>query len=316
MGRLVGIDAGVLDDDAARAARAPAAGDASGRVQLPGHGAPLQEQVHVAAARHLRPPHAGAAGQLARPGAARSRAGLRRSVLARSKGAVRARSPSSAAGGTGRRPRRGRRRGRLWRPVAPRARVALGGRGSFLLPGGSRLRRKAQHYRARARFGTLPATISPWSSRPFRPAGRTPPGPPQHFTLGAALRAREDRPRRRRGRHLHPLDPDVYVNEEPAPRLKLDPLQTVLEDKQGPPSARASTGIPSTPLSRPFAAGALSVAVAPGASKCSTTSKASVVYFYCSKREAWCRRGTTEVEVAVEVEEGGGLSGRVMPARS
>jgi hypothetical protein len=29
--------------------------------------------------------------------------------------------------------------------------------------------------------------------------------------------------------------------------------------------------------------------------------KASVVYFYCSTREAWCRRGTVEVQIPVTV---------------
>src|SRR5207247_7751957 len=31
-------------------------------------------------------------------------------------------------------------------------------------------------------------------------------------------------------------DPDVHINEEPAPRLKLDPEQSALVDKQPPPS--------------------------------------------------------------------------------
>jgi len=128
-------------------------------------------------------------------------------------------------------------------------------------------------------------------------------GPPQHFTLGAAF----EPARTGRGAAVAvtftQLDPDVYVNEEPAPRLKLDPLQTVLEDKQGPPSGKGLDWNPDTAryldLSRPVR---FPVAVAAGASKGAQTSKASVVYFYCSKREAWCRRGTTEVEVAVDVK--------------
>jgi hypothetical protein len=127
--------------------------------------------------------------------------------------------------------------------------------------------------------------------------------PPQHFTLGAVF----EPARTGRGAAVAvtftPLDPDVYVNEEPAPRLKLDPLQAVLVDKQGPASGKGLEWDPDTAryldLSRPVR---FAVALAPGASKGASTAKASVVYFYCSKREAWCRRGSAEVEVAVDVK--------------
>jgi hypothetical protein len=99
-----------------------------------------------------------------------------------------------------------------------------------------------------------------------------------------------------------PLDPDVFVNEEPAPRLKLDPLETVLVDKQAPPSGKGGEWDAATAryldLAKPVR---FPVALAPNAPRGSQTSKATVVYFYCSKREAWCRRGAAEVEVAVEV---------------
>src|SRR5262245_24130543 len=46
---------------------------------------------------------------------------------------------------------------------------------------------------------------------------------------------------------LVPRDPAVHVNEEPAPRLKLDPAQTVLADRQRPaPAARAAGADPAT----------------------------------------------------------------------
>jgi hypothetical protein len=99
-----------------------------------------------------------------------------------------------------------------------------------------------------------------------------------------------------------PYDPDVNVNEEPAPRLRLDPGQKVLVDKQPPPPARTPTFDPDSaryldlalPVSFP-------VALAPDAPKGSHTLKASVTYFYCSKREGWCRKGTADLDVPVTV---------------
>src|SRR5262245_53398937 len=41
---------------------------------------------------------------------------------------------------------------------------------------------------------------------------------------------------------LVPRDPAVHVNEEPAPRLKLDPAQGVLADRQRPSPARRTGG--------------------------------------------------------------------------
>jgi hypothetical protein len=98
------------------------------------------------------------------------------------------------------------------------------------------------------------------------------------------------------------LDPDVKVNETPAPRLKLDLAQTVLVDRQAPASGQV-------PDYDPLAARYLDtakpvlfpVAIAPTAPKGTHEVKASVVYFYCSTREAWCRRGTAEVLVPVTV---------------
>jgi hypothetical protein len=99
-----------------------------------------------------------------------------------------------------------------------------------------------------------------------------------------------------------PRDPDVNINEEPAPRLKLEPAQTVLVDKQPPAPKRVPIYDPATakyldlalPVSFP-------VALAADAPKGAHDVKASVVYFYCSKREGWCRKGTSEVEFDVKV---------------
>jgi len=96
-------------------------------------------------------------------------------------------------------------------------------------------------------------------------------------------------------------DPDVRINQEPAPRLKLDPGQTVLVDRQPPAAARKgeSAGEPkyldtTLPVSFP-------VGLNPKAPKGEQTVKGTVTYFYCSKTEGWCRKGTGEVEFPVNV---------------
>ena len=99
-----------------------------------------------------------------------------------------------------------------------------------------------------------------------------------------------------------PTDPDVHINEEPAPRLKLDPGQVVLVDRQAPAPARAADFDPDKTryldLAKPLR---FPVAIAPKAPKGKQELTAKVVYFYCSKRERWCRRGTALVEFTVEV---------------
>lgn len=97
-------------------------------------------------------------------------------------------------------------------------------------------------------------------------------------------------------------DPDVHINEEPGPRLRLDPDQHVLVDKQAPSAARSPSFDPDDARYLDLAKPVLfPVAFAPGAPKGRQTVKASVVFFYCSKREAWCRRGQSEIEVPVTV---------------
>jgi len=98
------------------------------------------------------------------------------------------------------------------------------------------------------------------------------------------------------------LDPDVRINEEPAPRLKLDPLQTVLLDKQPAPARRPATFDPAhARYLDPVVPVAFPVALSPGAARGLQTVKATVSFFYCSKREGWCRKGVSEVEVPVSV---------------
>ena len=98
------------------------------------------------------------------------------------------------------------------------------------------------------------------------------------------------------------LNPDVQVDESPAPRLKLALEQKILLDKQPPPPDHVK---PFDPETAKFLSLALPVvfpvAVAPEAPKGTQLVKATVTYFYCSKAEAWCRRGSTDVEVSVPV---------------
>ena len=42
-------------------------------------------------------------------------------------------------------------------------------------------------------------------------------------------------------------------------------------------------------------------ALAAGAPKGEHEVKGTVTYFYCSKRDGWCRKGTSEVEIPVAV---------------
>ena len=92
-------------------------------------------------------------------------------------------------------------------------------------------------------------------------------------------------------------DPDVHVNENPAPRLKLDAEQKVLVAKpvKGAPPA------PPAPGEAKYLDLAFPVLFPVTVSEPSTSAnvKATVTYFYCSKRDGWCRKGTQDVELAV-----------------
>ena len=99
-----------------------------------------------------------------------------------------------------------------------------------------------------------------------------------------------------------PKDPDVHVNRDPAPRLKLDPDQRVLVDKQPPaPRRGGSADLEAAGFFEPDTPVSFAVAPAPGVSRGEHEAKGTVTYFYCSKREGWCRKGTAEVEIPVTV---------------
>jgi hypothetical protein len=126
---------------------------------------------------------------------------------------------------------------------------------------------------------------------------------PRHFDVVAGFE-----PPKKAGGLAHvtvsfsPLDPDVHVNEEPAPRLRLDLSQAVLVDKQAPAPDKVAEWDPDNPryldLGKPVK---FPVAFAATAPRGGQTVKGTVVYFYCSSREGWCRRGMAEVEVPVSV---------------
>jgi hypothetical protein len=93
-------------------------------------------------------------------------------------------------------------------------------------------------------------------------------------------------------------DPDVNINEEPAARLKFAPGSPLV----APPPPK-STGVLPDPatahyldLARPLR---FSVTAAPDAAKGLSKVKTNVSYFYCSKRENWCRKGTADFDLAV-----------------
>jgi hypothetical protein len=102
-----------------------------------------------------------------------------------------------------------------------------------------------------------------------------------------------------------PVDANIRVNEDPAPRLKLDPAQEVLADK--PPAAGARR--PAAPAPGPGQYQYLDTALpvtfpvkmGARAARGDHTVKATVTYFYCSKSEGWCRKGTADVDVPVRI---------------
>jgi hypothetical protein len=127
--------------------------------------------------------------------------------------------------------------------------------------------------------------------------------PPRHFELTASfVPAKKADAGASVAVVFQPLDPDVRVNESPAPRLRLDEAQAVLVDRQPP----AEGGVPDydpltaryVDLSRPVL---FPVGLAKGAPRGEHAVKANVVFFYCSHRENWCRRGNAEVTIPVTV---------------
>ncbi len=112
--------------------------------------------------------------------------------------------------------------------------------------------------------------------------------PPAHGASGAVLV------------HFMPLAEGVKVNQEPAPRLRLE-TDGVLLDRQ-PPARRAASVDPDfaryiearEPVRFP-------VALDPRARRGRHVVRATVSYSYCSKTQGWCRKGSQPVDIPVDV---------------
>jgi hypothetical protein len=105
---------------------------------------------------------------------------------------------------------------------------------------------------------------------------------------------------------FEPRDPDVHVNRDPAPRLRIDPAQKVLktDDKALTAVTHAPAGASGDALkylraSEPVQFPAALAATAP---KGPQTVRTSLTYYYCSATEGWCRKGTADLDVAVDVK--------------
>jgi hypothetical protein len=128
-------------------------------------------------------------------------------------------------------------------------------------------------------------------------------GPQKHFDLLASFETPE-----KAGDEgavavsFRALDPDVRLNATPAPRLKLDLTQDVLNDRQPPPPRKVPAYDPLTAryldLAEPVR---FPVAISPTAPPGPRRVEGQVVFFYCSVREAWCRRGAVDVDFDVTV---------------
>lgn len=127
-------------------------------------------------------------------------------------------------------------------------------------------------------------------------------GRPQHFEVSAAF----DPPRKPASTGalvvtFRALDPDVRVNENPAPRIKLASAE-VLVDKQPPAPDKVAPYDPETAAYLDLALPVyFPVAFAKGAPKGTHQVPLTLTYFYCSKRAGWCRKGAADLSVAVSV---------------
>ena len=97
------------------------------------------------------------------------------------------------------------------------------------------------------------------------------------------------------------LKPKIVINENPAPRLRLDEGQQILDDRQ-PPS---KPGPPPDPANAKYLDLEIPVrfAVAPreDAPKGEHSVDATVTYFFCSKLQNWCRKGQEKVTINVTI---------------
>jgi len=145
------------------------------------------------------------------------------------------------------------------------------------------------------RFALVAALLLQGGMQPMTPSLMT----TQHFEVTAAYEA----PAKKGAPgnlvfEFKQKDPDVYINEEPAPRIKFAAGGPLI----APPPPKGSGVIPDPAnvkyldLAKPVR---FAVTPAPDAARGMSRVKTTLSYFYCSKRENWCRKGTADFDLAV-----------------
>jgi hypothetical protein len=127
------------------------------------------------------------------------------------------------------------------------------------------------------------------------PAGEVAPSSASpHFAVSARFRPGKTAGSGEVAVTFEPKDPDVHINTNPGPRLKLDGGQKLLGEKPGAkPSVGSGKYVDTTfPVVFPV------TVLAPV--KGEQAVKGSLTYYYCSQREGWCRKGTAELEIPVK----------------
>lgn len=98
-----------------------------------------------------------------------------------------------------------------------------------------------------------------------------------------------------------PLEAAIQVNADPAPRLTLDAQQRVLDESARPVPPPPRAAFPNGRYVDTQHGARFPVRVSVAAPKGRHSVRASVLYFYCSQAEGWCRRAQDDVEVSVTV---------------
>ena len=127
----------------------------------------------------------------------------------------------------------------------------------------------------------------------------TSPAPSPHFDVAVAYEARKGAA----GEvavTFTAKDPDVKINEAPAPKLKLEEGAPVALAPATAPAPKPAAGGPGKYLDLTLPV-TFPVTVAAGTAKGEHAAKGTLTYFYCSKREGWCRKGTAPVAFSVPV---------------
>jgi hypothetical protein len=97
-----------------------------------------------------------------------------------------------------------------------------------------------------------------------------------------------------------PFAEGVRVNQDPAPRLRLE-TTGILLDRQPPPRRTAPIDPDFARYVEPSEAVRFPVALDPAAPRGRYVVRATVSYSYCSKTQGWCRKGSEPIEVLVSI---------------